>query len=72
MKESLKIAFYTDAFLPAVDGVVVSILNFRKELEKRGHEVYIFASGNAKTRQMVRNDKRVTIIRSIAFKKYPQ
>lgn len=72
MSESLKIAFYTDTFLPAVDGVVVSILNFRKELEKRGHEVYIFASGNAKTKQLVKDDDRITIIRGLTFKKYPQ
>ena len=72
MSESLKIAFYTDTFLPAVDGVVVSIINFRKELEKRGHEVYLFASGNEKTKQMVKGDSRVTVIRGVTFKKYPQ
>lgn len=72
MAESLRIAFYTDSFLPAVDGVVVSILNFRKELEKRGHEVYIFASGTEKTKQMMKNDKRLYVVRSMRFKKYPQ
>jgi 1,2-diacylglycerol 3-alpha-glucosyltransferase len=72
MKESLKIAFYTDAFLPAVDGVVISILNFRKELERRGHEVYLFASGNGKTKHMVKSDKRIIVIRGVTFKKYPQ
>ncbi len=72
MSESLKIAFYTDTFLPAVDGVVVSVLNFRKELERRGHEVYIFASGNEKTKQMVKGDSRITVINGITFKKYPQ
>ncbi len=72
MTESLKIAFYTDTFLPAVDGVVVSVINFRKELEKRGHEVYLFASGNEKTKQMVKGDSRITVIKGITFKKYPQ
>jgi len=72
MSESLKIAFYTDSFLPAVDGVVVSILNFREELEKRGHEVYIYASGNEKTKQMMHNDKRVVVVRGVKFSKYPQ
>jgi 1,2-diacylglycerol 3-alpha-glucosyltransferase len=72
MSESLKIAFYTDSFLPAVDGVVISILNFRKELEKRGHEVYIYASGTSKTRQMVKGDKNIVIVRGLKFKKYPQ
>src|SRR5580704_5053514 len=72
MSESLKIAFYTDSFLPAVDGVVISILNFRKELEKRGHEVYIYASGNEKTKQMTKGDKRVIVVRGLKFSKYPQ
>ncbi|MGI0100415.1 MAG: glycosyltransferase [Candidatus Micrarchaeaceae archaeon] len=72
MSDSLRIAFYTDSFLPAVDGVVVSILNFRKELEKRGHEVYIFASGTDKTKSMTKGDKRVVVVRGLKFKKYPQ
>ncbi len=72
MSESLKIAFYTDSFLPAIDGVVISILNFRKELENRGHEVYIYASGNERTQQMVRNDKRIVVVRGVKLKNYPQ
>ncbi|MFI5412662.1 MAG: glycosyltransferase [Candidatus Micrarchaeales archaeon] len=70
--ESLKIAFYTDTFLPAHDGVVTSIMNFRKELMKRGHEVYIFASGNEKTKQMIGDKKDIYIIKGMKFKKYPQ
>ncbi len=70
--ESLKIAFYTDTFLPAHDGVVTSIMNFRKELMKRGHEVYIFASGINKTKQMIADKKDIYIIKGMKFKKYPQ
>jgi 1,2-diacylglycerol 3-alpha-glucosyltransferase len=72
MSGSLKIAFYTDAFLPAVDGVVISILNFRKELQRRGHEVHIFAGGNAHSREMAKGYKNVHIIQGVKFKKYPQ
>lgn len=72
MSESLKIAFYTDTFLPAVDGVVTSILGFKKELENRGHEVYIFASGTEKTKQMTKNDKRIFVVKGIRLNKYPQ
>lgn len=72
MTEPLKIAFYTDSFLPAVDGVVVSILNTKAELEKRGHDVYIFASGNEKTKQMVKHDKHIIVVRSVKFRQYPQ
>ncbi|MDE1866041.1 MAG: glycosyltransferase [Candidatus Micrarchaeota archaeon] len=72
MAGSLKIAFYTDTFLPAVDGVVVSILNFRKELQRRGHEVHIFAGGNSKSKDLIKGYKNIHIIRGTKFKKYPQ
>ena len=72
MAESLKIAFYTDTFLPAVDGVVISILNFRKELQRRGHEVHIFAGGTSASRELTKGYKNIHIIRGVKFKKYPQ
>ncbi len=72
MTDALNIAFFTDTFLPATDGVVTSILGFRKELERRGHNVYIFASGNAHTKRMTANDKNVIVLRGMRFKKYPQ
>lgn len=72
MAGSLKIAFYTDSFLPAVDGVVISILNFRKELQRRGHEVHIFAGGNAHSKELVKGYKNIHIVRGVKFKKYPQ
>ncbi|HVC58452.1 MAG TPA: glycosyltransferase [Candidatus Acidoferrales bacterium] len=72
MSESMNIAFYTDTFLPAVDGVVTSIINFRNELERRGHTVYLFASGDSRTKAMTRGDKDVFVVRGTKFKKYPQ
>ncbi|MGC8571730.1 MAG: glycosyltransferase [Candidatus Micrarchaeia archaeon] len=75
MDEKLKIAFFTDSFLPATDGVVTSILSFKEELEKRGHEVYIFASGNSATKEAlgkIKNNKNIFIIRGPRFKNYPQ
>ena len=39
----MKIGFFTDYYLPSGAGVTVSIETFRKELEKRGHKVFIFA-----------------------------
>ncbi|HJP80778.1 MAG TPA: glycosyltransferase [Candidatus Saccharimonadales bacterium] len=39
----MKIAFFTDDYLPYVHGVVTSIQNYRKALELLGHEVYIVA-----------------------------
>ncbi len=70
--ESLRIAFYTDSFLPAHDGVVSSVLNFRKELMKEGHEVHIFASGNGKTKEAVAGMENIHVIRGIKFPKYKQ
>ncbi len=68
----MKIAFYTDTFLPAVDGVVTSILNAKKELEKKGHTVYVFASGNGGTKQAAERHRNVFVARGIKLKKYPQ
>ncbi|KAA0012293.1 MAG: glycosyltransferase family 4 protein [Thermoplasmata archaeon] len=50
----MKIAWFTDTWLPARDGVVNSLLMFKKELEKRGHDIFIFAPGE-------RNDEKGNI-----------
>jgi 1,2-diacylglycerol 3-alpha-glucosyltransferase len=39
----MRIAMFTDTWLPTIDGIVISIQRFKKGLEKRGHEVFIFA-----------------------------
>lgn len=39
----MKIGIFTECYLPTLNGVVISIETFRKELEKRGHEVYVIA-----------------------------
>ncbi|MCL5106670.1 MAG: glycosyltransferase [Candidatus Parvarchaeota archaeon] len=70
--ETLKIAFYTDSYLPSRDGVVTSIINTRKELERRGHEVYVFASGGGETAKLAKKDKRLYVIKGMKFNKYPQ
>jgi 1,2-diacylglycerol 3-alpha-glucosyltransferase len=69
--DKIKVAFYTDTYLPAVDGVVTSMLNFKNELERRGHEVYIFASGDAASKKIYSNN-HVFIIQGMKFKPYPQ
>lgn len=68
----MKIAFYSDSFLPAVDGVVISMLNFRKELMRRGHEVHIYASGNSETERLKRKYSNLHVIRGLSFRRYPQ
>ena len=39
----MRIGFFTDRYLPLTDGIAYSTEDFRCELEKLGHEVYIFA-----------------------------
>ena len=39
----MRIGIFSECYLPTMNGVVVSIETFRRELEKRGHEIFIFA-----------------------------
>jgi glycosyltransferase involved in cell wall biosynthesis len=39
----MKIAFFTNSYFPICYGSVISIESFRKNLEKLGHQVYVFA-----------------------------
>jgi 1,2-diacylglycerol 3-alpha-glucosyltransferase len=39
----MRIGIFTDRYLPLSDGICTSIETFRQELEKMGHEVYVFA-----------------------------
>lgn len=39
----MKIGFFTDSYLPVEHGVEVSIETFRKDLEKTGHQIFIYA-----------------------------
>ena len=39
----MNIAFFTDTYLPQINGVVTSIEIFREALERKGHNVYIYA-----------------------------
>ena len=66
----MKIAYFTDTYLPNVDGVVTCLLNYRKELEKKGHEVYIFSPGSKKDKAE-NKDKNVYYFTSTTFKPYP-
>lgn len=38
----MNIAIFTEAYHPIINGVVISIETFKKELQKLGHRVYIF------------------------------
>jgi 1,2-diacylglycerol 3-alpha-glucosyltransferase len=66
----MKIAFFSDTYLPNTDGVVTYLTLYRRELEKRGHEVFIFAPGNKKAKDENR-DPKVHYFTSTTFKPYP-
>ncbi|MDD5023133.1 MAG: glycosyltransferase [Candidatus ainarchaeum sp.] len=66
----MRIAFFTDSYLPNVDGVVTSLLGYKKELEEMGHEVFVFCPGNKKQKEENKDDK-VYYFTSASFKPYP-
>lgn len=47
----MKIAIFSDCFLDLTGGIVTSITAQKKELEKRGHTVYVFSSSYPKTEE---------------------
>ncbi|MGC8547997.1 MAG: glycosyltransferase [Candidatus Micrarchaeia archaeon] len=67
----MRIAFYSDTYLPAVDGVVTSMLQFKKELEKRGHKVFIFAPSTIQNKKKY-EAKDVFLYTGLKFRPYPQ
>jgi 1,2-diacylglycerol 3-alpha-glucosyltransferase len=66
----MNVAFFTDTYLPNVDGVTTAIVNFRTELERRGHAVYVFAAGDAHAKKCNR-DPHVFYYASTPFRPYP-
>ncbi|MCC7552631.1 glycosyltransferase [Candidatus Micrarchaeota archaeon] len=66
----MKIAFFTDTYFPNVDGVVFAMESYRKEFEKKGHEVYIFCPGTKEDKKRNTNP-RVFYYMASEFKPYP-
>ncbi len=66
----MKVAFFSDTYLPNVDGVVKAIVNYRTEMEKRGHEVFILCPGTKK-QKAENTDKNVYYFTSASFRPYP-
>ncbi len=61
--KKLKIGFFTDTYKPQINGVVSSVEIFRAELEKQGHQVYIYCP-------KIKNEKsgrKIIRFRSIKF-----
>ena len=64
----MKIAMFTDTYEPQTNGAVDSINKFKKELEKRGHEVFIFCPYD----KDLKKQKNVIPLRSMKFSPYPE
>ncbi len=64
----MKVLITTDLFTTATNGVVTSLTNLWKELEKLGHEVRILAVSN---NRHSRKEENVYFIRSMPFPVYP-
>jgi 1,2-diacylglycerol 3-alpha-glucosyltransferase len=62
----MRIAFFSDTYVPQVNGLVTSILTSREELEKLGHEVLVFAP----TIPGIQNEKNVYFLGGFPY--YPQ
>mgnify|MGYP001626186081 FL=1 len=64
-----EVAFFTDTYLPAIDGVVTSILSFKSELPKYGYKVTLYAPSNSVS---FKKSNDTILFPSIKFKPYPQ
>ncbi|MEM4633562.1 MAG: glycosyltransferase [Candidatus Anstonellaceae archaeon] len=64
----MNIAMFTDSYLPNTDGVVSSILNYRKGLEALGHKMVIFAPDSP----MAKKEAGVYRYAAVPFPPYPE
>ena len=63
----LRIAMFTDSYLPSRDGVVNSILITKQKLEELGHEVIVFAPDPGKDED---REEGTQYFRSVAYRSY--
>lgn len=69
----MKIAMFTDSYYPAVDGVVNAVSTVSRELERLGHEVFIFAPRPTDGHEIKDITKGGTFFfNAFRFKYYPQ
>jgi glycosyltransferase involved in cell wall biosynthesis len=59
----MKIGFFTDTYFPQINGVTYTILLWKKELEKLGHEVFVYYPKD----KDYKPDKNEVPLRSIPF-----
>lgn len=65
----MRIALFTDSYLPTVDGVVTSVLATRHELEAHGHKVFVFAPEDPGNGHRLERD--TIFVKAKEFRPYP-
>lgn len=64
----MRIGFFTDTYFPQVSGVATSIKTLKEELEKHGHEVYIFTTTDPNASGIEPNIIRMPSVPFVSFK----
>ncbi len=64
----MQIAMFTDSYLPNADGVVSSILAYRRGLEEEGHRMFVFAPDA----DMAKKEHSVYRFAAVKFPPYPE
>ena len=64
----MNIAMFTDSYLPNTDGVVSSILAYKKGLEAKGHRMFVFAPDS----EMAKKEPGVYRFAAVPFPPYPE
>lgn len=64
----MNVAMFTDSYLPNCDGVVSSILSYRRALEEEGHRMFVFAPDA----DMAKKEHGVYRFAAVRFPPYPE
>lgn len=64
----MKIGFFTDTYFPQVSGVATSIKTLKEELEKMGHDVYIFTTTDPNADKLEKDVIRMPSVPFVSFK----
>lgn len=64
----MKIGFFTDTYFPQVSGVATSIKTLKEELEKKGHQVYIFTTTDPNACENEQDIIRMPSVPFVSFK----
>lgn len=64
----MRIGFFTDTYFPQVSGVSTSIKTLKEELEKLGHEVYIFTTTDPDADEFEKDIVRMPSVPFVSFK----